>query len=56
MPAAWLRERLLVQLLVVMVPAFVGAGLCLGALLGRWIPMLYLSVATAVLVGGAVRP
>ena len=52
-PAAWLRGRLLAQLLAVMVPALVGAGVCLGALLGQWVPILYVSFATVVVLGTA---
>ena len=44
LPSGWLRRRLLVRLFAVIVPAFVGAGVCLGALLGRWLPSLYLVV------------
>ena len=36
-----------------MVPALVGAGVCVGALLGQWVPILYLSIATAAVVGAA---
>lgn len=41
------------QLLGVMMPASVGVGVLVGALLGRWIPALYLSGAVAVFVAAA---
>ena len=52
-PAAWLRGRMLGQLLGVMMPASVGVGVCVGALLGLWIPVLYLSAAVALVVAVA---
>ena len=35
-PAGWLRRRLLVRLLVLLVPALVGVGVLAGAMLERW--------------------
>ena len=49
-PAAWLRRRLLVQLLVVLLPLPLGIGIVVGARIGPNVPALYLHLGLLVMI------
>lgn len=51
-PAAWLRRRLIARHLGLLLPTCVAGGVLAGVLLVQWLPQLYLTVATAVVVAG----